>query len=223
MRVLVPARIREVVAEDGRRSLRFLTNAERHIGFRDTHQRFLNMGRRLMLGHHRLEAIDRREIILVLQIVTADFHLGRSNRILGDAHAVISVARVLAVRIARLESLQLGKGTAGIRLIAIGTDHVVEVGRDNDVMRQRGFFGAGVHRGIATSAGDRLLRLARAVIGVGRHHDRAACFRRIGMITVEIFEFLGRILVTATAHQLISVGKHLCRRIGVQQLRCVPG
>ena len=57
--VLVPARLREVVPENGDRRLRLVLDAERHVALGQAHQRLFDVRRRLVFRHHRLEAVDR--------------------------------------------------------------------------------------------------------------------------------------------------------------------
>src|SRR5438270_410369 len=57
--VLVPAAVGKIVSKHGRRGLRLADDADRHIGFGQPRQRFLDMPRGLILGDHGLEAVDR--------------------------------------------------------------------------------------------------------------------------------------------------------------------
>src|ERR1700716_2418113 len=57
--VLVPAAVRKIMPEHGGGGLRLADDADRHIGFGQPRQRFLDMPRGLILGDHGLEAVDR--------------------------------------------------------------------------------------------------------------------------------------------------------------------
>ncbi len=48
---------------------------KRHIGFRDAHQGLFNMDRRLVVGNDHPEAVDGRQIIMLLKIVARHRHL----------------------------------------------------------------------------------------------------------------------------------------------------
>src|SRR4051812_44617310 len=73
--VLVPFAVGEVVPEHGGRGLCLANNADGHIGFSQARQRLLDVARGLVLRDHRLEAIDRRDVVLLQQVITADIHL----------------------------------------------------------------------------------------------------------------------------------------------------
>src|SRR6202171_547134 len=72
--VLVPAAVRKIMPEHGGGGLRLADHADRHIGLGQPGQRFLDMPRGLVLGHHGLEAVDRAGIVALLEIVAADVH-----------------------------------------------------------------------------------------------------------------------------------------------------
>src|SRR6201999_996417 len=55
--VLVPAAVRKIVPEHGRRGLRLADDADRHIGFGEPLQRFLDVPRGLILRHHGLVSV----------------------------------------------------------------------------------------------------------------------------------------------------------------------
>ena len=69
--VLVPAAVREVVAEHGGRGLRLVDQAHRQIGLDQTLQRLLDVARLLVFDDHNAEAIDRRDIFAALEIVAS--------------------------------------------------------------------------------------------------------------------------------------------------------
>src|ERR1700674_1177417 len=72
--VLVPDAVRKVVAKHGGGGLRLADDADRHIGFGQPGQRFLDMPGGLVLGHHGLEAVDGPGVIALLEIVAPDIH-----------------------------------------------------------------------------------------------------------------------------------------------------
>src|SRR5262249_52568413 len=69
--VLVPTAVREIVAQHRSRGLRFLHDAERHVGFGKPQQRFLDVARALIARHHDLEAIDGANIVAGVQVLPA--------------------------------------------------------------------------------------------------------------------------------------------------------
>src|SRR6187551_1526921 len=73
--VLVPAAVRKIVSEHGRRGLRLADDADRQIGLGEAVQRLLDMTRGLVAGHHGLVAVDAGSEILLLHIVAPDGHL----------------------------------------------------------------------------------------------------------------------------------------------------
>src|SRR2546423_1924137 len=60
--VLVPAAVRKIVSQHRGGGLRLADDADCHIAFRQAGQRFLDMPRGLILGHHGLETVDRRGV-----------------------------------------------------------------------------------------------------------------------------------------------------------------
>ena len=75
-----------------------------------------------------------------------------------------------------------------------------------------------MHGRVALAGRLRLRILAGLVVGVGRHHHGAARLRRIGVVAIEVFEFLGGLRIGAAVEVLVGVGVHLGRRIGVERL-----
>ncbi len=138
-----------------------------------------------------------------------------------DADAVVGVASVLAVRIARFQDIELLKRFARRRLIAIRRLHVVEIGRRDNVVRERRLFRARMHSNVTLGRRDGLRRLAGAVVGVGGHHDRTPGLLRIGMVAVDGFELLRGVFEAALRHQRVGIGEHLFRRIGIEGRRSV--
>src|SRR3954467_8862107 len=72
--VLVPAAVRKIVAKYGRRGLRLADDADRHISFRQSRQRFLDMAGGLVAGDDGLEAVDGGGIVVLFEVVAADVH-----------------------------------------------------------------------------------------------------------------------------------------------------
>src|SRR5262249_10165781 len=64
--VLVPAAVREIVPENGRRGLCFADEAHGKVRFGQPRQRFLDVARVLILGGDRLEPVDRGQVFAAL-------------------------------------------------------------------------------------------------------------------------------------------------------------
>src|SRR6188474_2337538 len=73
--VLVPAAVREIVAEHSRGGLRLLRDAERHIGLSEPEQRFFHVARGLILRHDDLEPVDPAGELSLAKIIETDRHL----------------------------------------------------------------------------------------------------------------------------------------------------
>src|SRR6478672_875346 len=104
--VFIPTAVRKIMTQHGGRGLRFLDYAERHVGFGQPKQRFLDVTRGLVACHHDLEAIDRTDEVPGIQILTADIHLLAGQLVARD--------------------LDLALGRDGILGIGVFADHLVE-------------------------------------------------------------------------------------------------
>src|ERR1700681_3650599 len=72
--VLVPAAVRKIVAKHGGGGLRLADDPDRHIGFRQPRQRFLDVPRGLIPGDHGLEAVDGGGVVALFHVIAADIH-----------------------------------------------------------------------------------------------------------------------------------------------------
>src|ERR1700682_1640378 len=72
--VLVPAAVRKIMSQHGGGGLRLADDADRHIGLGQPGQRFFDMPCGLVLGHHGLEAVDRADIVALVELAAADNH-----------------------------------------------------------------------------------------------------------------------------------------------------
>src|ERR1700694_18976 len=72
--VLVPAAVGKIMSEHGRSGLCLADDADRHIGLGEPGQRFLDMARGLIAGHHGLEAIDGGGVVALVHVIAADIH-----------------------------------------------------------------------------------------------------------------------------------------------------
>src|SRR3981189_2693450 len=69
--VLVPAAVRKIVAKHRGGGFRLADNPDRHIGLGQPCQRFLDVPRGLILGHHRLEAVDGGGVVALVHVIAA--------------------------------------------------------------------------------------------------------------------------------------------------------
>ena len=217
--VLVPGRVREVVAQHRRGRLGFARDAERHVGLDETIQRLLDMGGRLEVGDDHLVAIDGSR-----HSCCASGSSGRhpSRRLRAcprrcgcgsrpawrrgcpDSASAGSSARRAPCLVAvwsRFGSLMSSKCAVAMMWWASAASLV-----------------PGCMRRVALGGGDRLLVLAGLVVGVGCHDDGAARLRRVGMVAVEILEFLAASEYEPLFSRLSACGVHLLRRIGIEKL-----
>src|SRR6478735_5229275 len=104
--VLVPAAIGKIMPEHGGGRLRLADDADRHIGFGQPLQCFLDVPRGLISGHHGLETIDGSGVVAFFHIVAADNHF---------------LAGKLVAR-----ALKLGLGINSVFRGWIFTDHLFE-------------------------------------------------------------------------------------------------
>src|SRR6201999_3028452 len=104
--VLVPAAVRKIMPEHGGGGLRLADNADRHIGLGEPLQRFLDMPRGLILGHHGLEAVDRSRVVLLFHVIAADIHFLAGELVAG--------------------ALELGLGVDGVFRGWIFADHLFQ-------------------------------------------------------------------------------------------------
>src|SRR3954447_10351001 len=73
--VLVPLGVGKIMPEHGGGGLRLADDADRHIGFGQPRQRFLDVPRGLVLRDHGLEAVDGGGVVVLLHVIAADIHL----------------------------------------------------------------------------------------------------------------------------------------------------
>src|SRR6476659_9660249 len=210
--VLVPAAIRKIVPEHGGGGLRLADDTDRHIGFSQPGQRFLDVPRGLILGDHGLEAVDGGGVVALIHVIAADIHFAPGKL----------VAR----------TFELGLGADGIFRRWIFADHLFQRGdslfgpallpgnvRDLIVVRGRdqilgvGGVGAARMQGDVTRGGaDAAVVVAGIVKGVGRHQQRFARPFGIRMLAVDFLEFLRRRLrILPLIHQVQALVVELVR------------
>src|SRR5882724_9222214 len=136
--VLVPATVRKIVPKDGRRGLRLADDADRHIGLGKPGQRFLDVPRGLVAGHHGLEAVDGGGVVALFDVVAADVHFLAGELVarafqLGLGGGGVFRGRIFADHLFQRRDRLLGAGLVargvGNLVIMRGRDQVLRVGR----------------------------------------------------------------------------------------------
>ena len=139
---------------------------------------------------HRAETVDRRHIFLAFKVISADQHFLACQLVLGDPHLLFGVFDVHAFRIACDDLIH---GPIGIRGHLLVTRHVgdlAEVGHSNQIKRV-GRLGVGrIQGGKALAACNGFRVIALSIRDERVHHDRFLGKRRIGVLPVDLFEFL---------------------------------
>src|SRR6478752_5104674 len=111
--MLVPGAVGEVVPQNGRRCLRLVNDAERHVGLSQPHQSLFDMARRLILRNDNFEAVDSASVILLFQIVAADLHFLAGKLVTGNVYLLLGTGGVFAARIFPDDFIKRGKRLLG--------------------------------------------------------------------------------------------------------------
>src|SRR5712692_2610720 len=188
--VLVPAAVGKIVPEHGCRSLRLADDADRHIGLGQPGQRFLDMPRGLILGHHGLEAVDRAGVIALVEIVAPDIHFLAGELIARAFELGLGAVGVFRGRIFANHLFERGNGLLGPALVAGSVRNLVVMRGGDQVLRIGGVGAAGMQGDVAGRSTDAAVVVARIVKGVGRHQERFARPVGIRMLAVDFLEFL---------------------------------
>src|SRR3979490_3282547 len=147
--VLVPAAVGKIVPEHGSSGLRLADDADRHIGLGKPRQRFLDMPRGLILGHHGLETVDRCGVVALFHVIAADRHLLASKLIARAFELGLGAVGVFRRRIFANHFLKRGDRLLGPALRAGSVWNLVVMRGGNQILRIGGV-GA---RGMAGDAG----------------------------------------------------------------------
>ena len=164
-------------------------------------QRLLDVARRLVVGHHRLEAVDGREILLLAEIVAADLHLLAGELVARDVELGGGLHGIFRVGILLQQLAEGGRRLLGTHLVAADVVDLAIIRFADQVLRVGRVFAAGMHGHVALRRGDGVGVVASLEIGVGRHQERLARELRIRMDPVDFLELLHRLLVGAAVQQ----------------------
>src|ERR1700676_3360115 len=200
--VLVPAAVGKIVPEHGGGGLRLADDADRHIGLGQPRQRFLDMPGGLILGDHRLEAVDRGGIVALIEIVAADLHFLAGQLVAGAFQLGLGADGIFGSRIFADHFLERGDGLLGAALIAANVGNLVVMRGRDQILRVSGIGAAGVQGDVTGRGTDAAVVIAGVVEGISRHQQRFARPVRIRMLPVDFLEFLrGRLRIMLVVHQ----------------------
>src|SRR5207248_7550430 len=136
--VYVPLAVRQTVPEYGGGGLRLADDADSHIGLGKPGERFLDVTRGLILGHHDLEAIDRGGEIALFHVIAADRHFLAGELVarafeLGLGGVGVFRGRIFANHLFQRVDRLFGAALVarGVRDLVVmrGCDQVLRVGR----------------------------------------------------------------------------------------------
>src|SRR5216684_7236646 len=190
IRVLVPAAVGKIVPEHGGSGLRLADDADRHIGLGEPRQRFLDMPRGLILGHHGLETVDRGGVVALFHVVAADRHFLASKLIARAFELGLGAVGVFRRRIFANHFLKRSDRLLGPALVAGSVRNLVVMRGGDQVLRIGGVGAARMQGDVAGCGTDAAVVVARIVEGVGRHQERFARPVGIRMLAVDFLEFL---------------------------------
>ncbi len=192
--VLVPAAVREIVAEHGGGGLRLVDDAERHVGLGQAHQRLLDVPRRLIARHHDLEAVDGGRVVLALHIPAPDVHLLAGELVARHLDLALGGDRVLRIGILAHHLFERLHRLVGALLVTRDLRDLVVVGRADEELRIGHVGTARMQSHVAPRGIDAIVVHAGFVIGESGHDQRFARPFRIGMLAVDFLELLGGVL-----------------------------
>src|ERR1700694_5260435 len=183
--VLVPAAARKMVPEHGGSGLRLADDADRHIGLGQPGQRFLDMPRGLILGHHGLEAVDRAGVVALLEIVAADVHFLAGKLIACALKLGLGAVGVFRCRIFANHFLKRGDRLLGPALVAGSVWNLVVMRGGDQILRVGGVGAAGMQGDVTGRGADAAVVVAGIVKGISRHQQRFACPVGIRMLAID--------------------------------------
>src|ERR1700674_3064286 len=133
--VLVPGTVGKIMPEHGGGGLCLADNADRHIGLGEPGQRFLDMPRGLVLGHHGLETIDRGGVIAFLHVIAADIHFAARELVARAFELGFRADGIFRGRIFADHFFERGDGFLGPALIPGSVRNLVVVRGRNQILR----------------------------------------------------------------------------------------
>src|SRR6266849_9100708 len=210
--VLVPAAVRKIVPEHGGGGLRLADDTDRHIGFGQPGQRFLDMPGGLILGDHGLEAVDGGGVVALFHVIAADIHFAARELIARAFELGLGADGIFRRRIFADHLFQRGDGLFGAALIAGDVRNLIVVRSCDQILGVGGVGAAGMQGHVTGGGADAAVVIAGIVKGVGRHQQRFARPFGIGMLAVDFLEFLRRRLrILSLIHQIQALIVELVR------------
>src|SRR5712671_6857482 len=201
--VLVPAAVGKIVPEHGGSGLRLADDADRHIGLGEPRQRFLDMPRGLILGHHGLETVDRGGVVALFHVVAADRHFLASKLIARAFELGLGAVGVFRRRIFANHFLKRGDRLLGPALVAGSVRNLVVMRGGDQILRVGGVGAAGMQGDVTGRGADAAVVVAGIVKRIGRHQQRFARPVGIRMLAIDFLEFLRRRLrILPLVHQV---------------------
>ena len=162
----IPRTVGEIVPEHGGGGLRFLDDAERHVGFGQPHQRLFDVPGGLVLGDDHFEAVDGAGVVLLFQVVAPGLHFLAGELVAGDFDFLLGADGVFAARILADHFLERGERLFGARLVAGDVRDFFEIGGADQVLRVSGVRAARVQRDVALGRGDASVIVVGLIIGI---------------------------------------------------------
>src|SRR5271169_4154324 len=192
--VLVPGAVGKIMSEHGGSRLRLADDSDRHIGFRQPRQRFLDMPRGLVLGDHGLEAVDRGGVVALLHVIAADIHFASSELVARGLQLGLGADGIFRRRIFANHFLKRGDRLLGAALIAGDVRYLVVMrGRDQELRVSR-VRASRMQGDVTGRSPDAAVIVVGFVKGIGRHQERFARPVGIRMLTIDFLELLRRLL-----------------------------
>src|ERR1700674_1468528 len=133
--VLVPAAVRKIVSQHGGGGLRLADDADRHIGFGQPGQRFLDVPRGLILGDYGLEAVDGGGVVALFHVIAADIHFAAGELVARAFQLGLGADGIFGGRIFADHLFQRGDGLLGAALVARGVGNLVVMRSRDQVLR----------------------------------------------------------------------------------------
>ena len=125
------------MAEHGRRGLRLADEPHGEVGLDQALQRLLDVPRILVLGDDDVEAVDRGDVLALLEIVAPDLHLLARELVAGHDHLLAGVRRIFRIRIAVDDGLHRIERLLRHLLIARHVAHLGEVALADECIARR--------------------------------------------------------------------------------------
>src|ERR1700731_1235454 len=192
--VLVPGTVGKIMPEHGGGGLCLADDADRHIGLGEPGQRFLDMPRGLVLGHHGLEAVDGGGVVALFHVIAADIHFAAGELVARGFELGLGADGIFRGRILADHLFKRGNRLLGTALIAGNVRNLVVMRGRDQILRICGIGAARMQGDVAGRRTNAAVVVIGIVKGVGRHQQRFARQVRIRMLAVDFLVFLRLLL-----------------------------